>query len=58
MRLYGFLNTDNEDFFAEKTISKMGYSSNYFIRVDTDGNIRYSVPSSSLVLSVSLFWRY
>lgn len=36
----------------------LGYSSNYFIRVNTSGEIRYSVPSSTLQLATSLFWRY
>ena len=36
----------------------LGYSANNFIRVNTDGEIRYNVPSSSLVLATSLFWRY
>lgn len=36
----------------------LGYSSNYFIRVNTSGEIRYSVPSSTLTLATSLFWHY
>lgn len=36
----------------------LGYSSNYFIRVDPNGEIRYSIPASTLKLATSLFWRY
>lgn len=36
----------------------LGYSSNYFIHVNTSGEIKYSVPSSTLQLATNLFWQY